>query len=168
MGLHTGRFLEVRQLPWLPRTRSSDGLRLSPVLPVARLPGTTFVPARRTLGWVRLVDHRDLQAWLQTEDAPAEVVYHVGSLSEARRTDPKLDLLAFAVLVRSSARVPRISPCGHWRGGWRGSGDVTLRQLQLGPGCAAYLARRRATALTPAALAARPEFAGTVQLRRAG
>lgn len=168
MVLQVGRFLQLKQLPWLPRTRSSDGLRLSAVPPVARLPGTTLALRRRSLGWVRLADHLDLQAWLQCEDAPAEVVYHVGSLSEARRTDPKLDLLAFAVLVRSSARVPRSSPCGHWRGGWIGSGDVTLRQLQLGPGCVAYLAKRRATAPTPTALASRSEPAGGALLRRAG
>lgn len=168
MVLQVGRFLEVRQLPWLPRTHASHGLRLSPVQPVARVPGTSWEPRRHTLGWPRLVDHRDLQAWLAAELAPAEAVYHLGRLAEARATDERLDLLGFAALVRSDARVPRITSCGHYRGGWLGSGCVALRQVTVGPGHVLYIARRRATAPSPAELAPRREHAATGLIRRAG
>lgn len=143
--LATGRFLNHHRLPWLPRTRSSDSLVLTPVMPVARRPETAWWPSRHCLGWPRLRDADDLQDWLSAETAADEVAYCLGNLGEARARDARLDLLAFALMARTSACIARTSACGHQRGGWLGSGCVTLRQQPVGPGFALYLARRRAT-----------------------
>lgn len=161
--LNTGRFLQLKQLPWLPKARSRDLLDLTAVPPVQRVPGTTWEPKRHCLGWPKLVDHRDLQQWLAAGRAPLEAAYHLGRLSEARYHDERLDLLAFAIMVRSQASVPRVGPCGHVRGGWIGSGCVTLRQVQVGPNHTLYLARRRTAA--PSAAVRR---ATTPPLRKAG
>lgn len=102
-------------------------------------------PRRWLMGLPALLDEQDADAWLAWAAPGVEVAYHCGpSLAEARQHDPTLDLLARALLARSSAAVLGITapPCGHLRRLWQGSRDVELVQRRVGPSHWLYLARR--------------------------
>lgn len=117
-----------------------------PVPARRREPGAQWKPRRWLLGLPALVDEHDLDRWLAWAAPGVEAGYHVGaSLSAARLDDPALDLLARALLARSSADVLGVTapPCGHLRALWRGSSDVHLVQRRCGPSSWLYSARRR-------------------------
>jgi hypothetical protein len=72
--------------------------------------------------------------------------YHLGqSLAAERGENDALDLLARAVLARTSAETLGMTaaPCGHLRALWHGSGDLEAKQRRVPDGQWLYLAVRR-------------------------
>lgn len=58
---------------------------------------------------------------------PVPFVYYRGdSLARDRKLDPALDAFADEVLLDSDADKPGISPCGHERFRWKGTGKTRM------------------------------------------
>lgn len=132
---------------FLPAT--TRGFALSADQPVPRrhrVLGRTWEAARWLAGLPALVDADDLDNWLCATGPGAVVAYHCGpNLAAARRSDPRLDLLARSLLARSTGTVFKISGGWHLRGSYLGSSDVVLACRRLGDEDAAeylYCARR--------------------------
>jgi hypothetical protein len=118
----------------------------SPLVPSPREPGATWSPRRHIAGLPALVDEHDLGAWLAWAPAGEVVAYHKGgSLAADRERDEALDLLARAVLARTSSQTLGVTapPCGHLRALWLGSGELEAKQRWDVDGRWLYLAVRR-------------------------